>query len=365
MAESMSRQSQSRKCEIVQKIIEEKTISEFETSNSEKISAATSAPQMGTFWQYLSIARFDHATKHVFIIPGIIIAYALREPSLKYAAFAICAGFLSAVLIASANYVINEWLDRSFDAAHPVKSGRTAVNWTLLPQVVYLEYLFLAITGLLLAYLVGTAFFYTSVLFVLSGLIYNVKPVRSKDWPYLDVISESINNPIRLTLGWTMIETTSLPPLSLLLGYWTAGAFLMTAKRLSEYRDISASQGVNQLQLYRSSFRFYTAENLTVSCFLYAMMSAFFIAIFLIRYRLEYILALPFIAFLFASYLWLSLRKGSIAQRPERMFRSRRLITALALAVIVMTIASFIDFPLLHQLFEPGFTPVDVEKGSG
>ncbi|MEP6828364.1 MAG: UbiA family prenyltransferase [Aestuariivirga sp.] len=357
----MSSRTPSRKNDTLAKIKKVSTPSEA-IVRSKAAKSAPVEPKNGTFWEYLAIARFDHATKHVFIIPGIIIAYALRQPSMNFAVFDICAGFVSAILIASANYVINEWLDRSFDAAHPVKSGRTAVNWKLRPELVYFEYTLLAVLGLFLAYLVGTAFFYTALLFVFSGIIYNVKPVRSKDWPYLDVISESINNPIRLTLGWTMIETSSLPPLSLLLGYWTAGAFLMTAKRLSEYRDISANQGEKQLQLYRSSFRFYTAENLTVSCFLYAMMSAFFIAIFLVRYRLEYILALPFIAFLFASYLWLSLREGSIAQRPERMFRSRRLVASLAAAVVVTIFVSFVDLPIVHRLFEPGFTPVYLQK---
>jgi hypothetical protein len=159
-----------------------------------------------------------------------------------------------------------------------------------------------------------------------------------------------------------MIDPTSLPPLSLIMAYWTAGAFLMSAKRLSEYRDISASGGVEKLHLYRSSFRSYTSDNLTVSCFLYAMLSAFFIAIFLIKYRLEYIIALPFIAFLFASYLWLSLRKDSIAQRPERMFQSRRLLVSLGMAVIVIIVVSFVDLPFLKDLFEPDFTPVGMAK---
>jgi 4-hydroxybenzoate polyprenyltransferase len=324
--------------------------------------AARATPPYASLREYLAIARFDHATKHVFIIPGIILAYALREPSLEHAASSIIIGFISAIAIASANYVINEWLDREFDAFHPVKSGRAAVNSTFSPQLVYLEYAMLAAVGLLLAYQVGTSFFYTSVLFLVSGIIYNVKPVRSKNLAYFDVISESVNNPIRLTLGWTMIDPTSLPPLSLIMAYWTAGAFLMSAKRLSEYRDISASGGVEKLHLYRSSFRSYTSDNLTVSCFLYAMLSAFFIAIFLIKYRLEYIIALPFIAFLFASYLWLSLRKDSIAQRPERMFQSRRLLVSLGMAVIVIIVVSFVDLPFLRDLFEPDFTPVGMAK---
>jgi hypothetical protein len=159
-------------------------------------------------------------------------------------------------------------------------------------------------------------------------------------------------------LGWTMIDPTTLPPSSLLLAYWMGGAFLMGAKRLSEYRDISTDAGVALLQRYRRSFKFYTAENLTVSCFLYAILSAFFIAIFLIKYRLEYIVALPSIAILFALYLWLSLLKNSIAQRPERLFRSRRLSIALGAVILMLLLATFVDMPLLDYLSKPSFISV-------
>jgi 4-hydroxybenzoate polyprenyltransferase len=311
---------------------------------------------------YLTLARFDHATKHVFIIPGLILAYALREPSLADAPLRIGIGVLSAIAIASANYVINEWLDRESDAHHPVKYRRTAVSLQLAPEIVYLQYAIFAVFGLLLASVLGSAFLVTSAAFLLSGLVYNVRPVRSKDRPFLDVISESVNNPIRLGLGWLMMDPTSLPPASLMLAYWTGGAFLMGSKRLSEYRDITAGAGTEVLRRYRKSFAGYTAESLIVSCLVYAMLSSFFLAVFLVKYRIEFVLALPFIAMLFACYLWLSMLPHSIAQRPERMFRSRRLMSTLGLALTVLTALSFLDMPGLDQLTNRSFTPVDMQR---
>ncbi|WP_395327280.1 UbiA family prenyltransferase [Novosphingobium sp. BL-8H] len=314
---------------------------------------------------YLSLARFDHISKHVFIIPGLILAYALREPSLLDAPQRVVVGFAVAIAIASANYVINEWLDREFDAHHPSKHHRKAVSLQLSPALVYLEYAAFAALGLLLAYWIGGAFFICALVFLLSGLIYNVRPIRSKDRPFLDVISESVNNPIRLTLGWLMLDPTSMPPASLLLAYWTGGAFLMGSKRLSEYRDITASVGIETLKRYRKSFGGYTAESLIVSCLTYAMLSSFFLGVFLIKYRIEYMVAFPFITGLFGCYLWLSMLPDSIAQRPERMFRSRRLMTMLAVNICVLLLVTFLDMPSLASLTDRSFTPVDMLHGSG
>ena len=63
-------------------------------------------------------------------------------------------------------------------------------------------------------------------------------PIRTKEWAYVDVLSESINNPIRLLLGWFALVTSHVPPASLAISYWMAGAFLMAVKRYAEYRHI-------------------------------------------------------------------------------------------------------------------------------
>ena len=70
------------------------------------------------------------------------------------------------------------------------------------------------------------------------GVAYNVPPLRTKELPYLDVLSESINNPLRLFLGWFALVPSKVPPLSLILAYWMVGAFFMATKRFAEYRHI-------------------------------------------------------------------------------------------------------------------------------
>ena len=188
---------------------------------------------------YIKIARPDHWVKNAFILPGVAIAILLTDFTFSYDVIVkFILGFFSTCFIASANYVINEWLDAEFDKYHPTKKYRPVVSENMKLSYVLVEYALLIVLGLVLAFCVNRLFAYMEIWLLIMGVLYNVKPVRTKDIPYLDVLSESINNMIRLLLGWFIITSAYQPPISILIGYWFAGAFLMATKRFAEYRMI-------------------------------------------------------------------------------------------------------------------------------
>ena len=300
-----------------------------------------------SFRPYLRLARFDHVTKHVFVAPGIILAYVLHGLVNENLLLNVVLGFVCVVCIASANYVINEWLDRDFDRHHPTKSARVSVQVPLNPTYVYGFWILLILIGLGAAAFASNAMLGIACAFALQGIVYNVPPIRSKDRAFLDVLSEAVNNSFRLMIGWAMIDATTLPPGSIIVAYWLGGAFLMAAKRLSEYKEIVASHGKTLLVSYGRSFRNYTETRLLMSCFAYAISSTTLFTVFMIKYRIEYILAIPFLIVLFCTYLSLSLKPQSVAQAPERLFQDRALMIAVSVFVVALVVLSFVNVPYL------------------
>jgi len=314
---------------------------------------------LGRLSDYVSIARPSHWVKHIFILPGIGLALLLIGTPEAPLWWSLLLGLMSAAAIASANYVLNEWLDADFDRHHPVKSQRPLAQSRLSRPMVLLEYAGLSVVGLGIASLVSPLFFYTSMAFFVSGLLYNVPPVRLKDRALLDVTVEAVNNPIRLVLGWAMVDASTLPPGSIILSYWMGGAFLMTVKRLAERRTVVEAGGRDSLPLYRRSFGTYTESFLLVQALTCALLTAFFLAVFLVKYRIEYLLVVPLLVALFGNYLRLGLQRGSAAEAPEKLYREPTLLALVLLLLVAVVALTVYDVPALEHLTDPHYIELD------
>jgi decaprenyl-phosphate phosphoribosyltransferase len=300
---------------------------------------------------YVAITRLDHWFKNVFVLPGIVVAlYAepslLRWELLRNSVVALLAmGF-----VASSYYVLNEILDAPFDALHPLKRNRPIPSGRISMPIAYAEFVLLGVLALLTAAIVNFWVLGTIAALWIMGCLYNIPPARTKDKPYLDVLSESVNNPLRMLVGWYCSGITVLPPASLVAAYWMLGAFFMAVKRLAEFRRIDDPV---RAAAYRRSFAYYNEERLLVSVTYYAVAFGLFFGIFLVRYRIELILTVPLIAAFIAWYIHLGFLPDSPTQTPEKLFRQPGFVICAAVCVAVFVALLFVNLPEIGQIFVP------------
>jgi 4-hydroxybenzoate polyprenyltransferase len=272
---------------------------------------------MAAWLNYLRPLRFDHWIKNLVVPVGSLLALAARRayPDVGDAG-AILLAFVVSGLVSSVNYAVNEVLDAPFDARHPTKrdrpipSGRVRVG-PLLVLTAALAFLAFGLAWWLLppGVLVGGA-----SLFV-AGLVYNLPPIRLKDWPYLDTVTESLTNPIRIAIGWYAVAS-SAPPALLLLAVWAFGAFLMTGKRLAELRllgDLAAR--------YRPTFRAYSLTGLCVVQLLHGVLGFAVLARLVATQRPEVLPALPLVAVLLGWAFKMTFEPESPLIDPEHLYR--------------------------------------------
>ena len=308
-------------------------------------------PARPTLRGHVQIARIDHWFKNVFVLPGIIAAIG-SDPTHVPAGLWInvLVGLFATCLVASSNYVINEVLDAPSDRFHPIKHTRPVPSGRVSVPLAYVQWLALMLIGVGLGLTVSMPFAITLLVLWVMGCIYNIPPMRSKDLPYIDVLSESINNPLRMLAGWFIASTASIAPASLLLSYWMVGCFFMATKRYAEYREIGDPA---RAAAYRKSLGFYTLERLLVSIMFYASAAMLFLGAFIMRYRLELILAFPLVALVMAIYLSLSFKKHSAAQNPEGLYREPVLMAAVIACTVVMGILMLVNIPMMQTMFAP------------
>jgi 4-hydroxybenzoate polyprenyltransferase len=319
--------------------------------------SSTTRPAGGAIWPYVQIARVDHWFKNAFMLLGVVLAMFYKPELWSFSILVpLSLAVVATCLIASSNYTLNELLDGPLDALHPTKKNRPVPAGRIRPALAYAEWIALGALGIGLAFAVNPYFAASGIWLWVMGFAYNMPPIRTKELPYIDVLSEAVNNPIRLLLGWFALVTDVLPPMSLVLSYWMVGAFFMATKRFAEYRHIADPQ---RAAAYRRSFAHYNEERLLVSLFFYSTACALFAGIFIVRYHLELILFVPVAAGLFAYYFKIGLQPNSPVQNPEKLYKVPHFLAYAVLSVAIFVALMFTNIPALYEWFNVDPSNVD------
>ncbi len=298
---------------------------------------------------YLRAMRLGRWPRSLAIFVGIAAFFylyrdALFTTDITWVVLQSLYAFLLTWAISTANYIINEIVDAPYDAHHPTKRNRPLVKGEIRKIPFLLLGVAISATSLYQAYLhFCPPFFYALLALLVAGFIYNIKPVRTKDIPFLDSISESANNPIRFLIGWFAFAPPEIwPPLSLLLCWWAFGNFLMIAKRLSEFRLLKERAGD-----YRNSLRRYSEGALMFGMAASAVI--FFLAYFYFSYtfKLETLLIFsPFVFFYFFLFFRKTMREDEVMEEPERLFMHLKFALYTLFLIAIFFLSSFLDKPI-------------------
>jgi 4-hydroxybenzoate polyprenyltransferase len=300
---------------------------------------------------HLAVMRIDHWVKNVFVLPGIVVAL-MFDPSLATWSLVapIVVGLLCTCAVASSNYVLNEALDARTDVNHPTKHRRSVPAGSTSKPLLCLQWLALGVGGIAGAFWISHGLVLTLAALWFMGWVYNIPPVRTKDLPYIDVLSEAINNPLRMLIGWFIVGPPGIAPASLLASYWMIGSYFMAIKRYAELRQFADRGRAAQ---YRKSFAYYTEDRLLVAITFYGSAAMLFLGAFAMRYRVELILAFPAIALVMSIYMALGFKEDSAAHSPEKLLGELGLVTSVAACAVLMGLLLFVDIPILESIFVP------------
>jgi 4-hydroxybenzoate polyprenyltransferase len=240
------------------------------------------------------------------------------------------AGFIALCLISSANYTINDIIDRDADRKNPEKKSRPVASGKI---SVALAWLITAVTGLcafaISAYISNSFFIAVAALFVLT-LAYSL---FLKNEAFADIIAISGNFVIRIVSG-VFITNVRLSPWLIMCPFFLA-LFLAAGKREAEVKSL----GKNAL-LHRKNLSAYTpsltkaltgisATMLMISYSLYCFLSIY----------PQLMFTIPFALYILFRYLYLIDSGSEVARRPEKIFSDKRItITGIIMAALVFAL---------------------------
>ncbi|TGN20567.1 decaprenyl-phosphate phosphoribosyltransferase [Leptospira idonii] len=149
---------------------------------------------------YFKLMRIPQWLKNIVLFAGLIFSKKVFEiPSLTK----VCIAFVLFSLVASSQYVFNDFLDKDEDAKHPEKKHRPLASGALDSGLA------LALTGVILpcalvaSYWLSPAFFFLTLFYLIFNILYSKV---LKHVVILDVMSISVGFVVRAIAGAVVIQ---------------------------------------------------------------------------------------------------------------------------------------------------------------
>ncbi|MEM7182840.1 MAG: decaprenyl-phosphate phosphoribosyltransferase [Spirochaetota bacterium] len=200
------------------------------------------------FINYIRLMRPEQWVKNLILFAGILFGKKIFETDMLLRS---TSGFLMFSLIASCQYVINDYLDRKEDANHPDKKYRPLASGAIEPGIA------LSLTACLLpiilvsSYVLEPDFFFICIFYFLFNLVYSK---FLKHIVILDVMSISLGFILRAIAGAVIVKVDISN--WLLLCTFMLSLFWGFSKRRGELTLLSKSAGRHRkiLEEYSPAF---------------------------------------------------------------------------------------------------------------
>jgi len=173
--------------------------------------------------KYFELIRIKHWAKNLFIFIPIFFAGEVSDlPKLG----TLLLGFACFGVIASAIYILNDFVDIQDDRKHPIKRNRPLASGDVTLLIASIIFMILITIGFTLAYYINTKFAFVLLLYFILNILYCL---ILKNISILDIFSVAIGFVLRIKAGGILTVT----PVSqwLIVMIFLLAMFLVLAKR--------------------------------------------------------------------------------------------------------------------------------------
>lgn len=283
--------------------------------------------------EYIKIIRPWQWYKNLVIFLAIFFVGKLFQLQLFKS---VLLGFVALSLVSSANYVMNDIIDKKKDRAHSEKKNRPLASGKISLFEAWIIFTIMIILGLLLAFNLGALFFISSLALFIMTLMYSL---FLKNEPIADLLIIAMNFVIRAVSG-TFIIKVFISPWLILCPFFLA-LFLAAGKRDADIRFLKNSYMMNN---YKEVLKHYNKEILDGILIISATNLITTYSLYALSKNALLLLTIPLGIYLILRYYSLINSGSEIARHPERIIKDWRMVVAFALySILLLIIFYFID----------------------